>query len=137
MTDDEFIASFENSTLDNASFRHIDHIRMAFLYLSRYPALEALQRFSTALIRLANSIGKPQLYHETITWAFLLLIRERLVRAGGRQTWREFAAANNDLLDWKDNILKTYYRGETLSSDLARSTFVFPDKALGALETLE
>jgi len=30
---------------------------------------------------------------------------------------------------WKDNILKKYYRDETLSSDLAKSTFVFPDRA--------
>ena len=26
MSDDEFIASFENSTLDNASFHHCDHV---------------------------------------------------------------------------------------------------------------
>ena len=44
MTDDEFIASFENCSLANESFHHSDHVRMAFLYLCRYPALEALQR---------------------------------------------------------------------------------------------
>jgi hypothetical protein len=103
---------------------------MAFLYLRRYPALEALQRFSTSLVRLAAVIGKPQLYHETITWAFMFLIRERLARAGPEQTWTEFAAGNGDLLDWKDNVLKKYYRSETLSSDLARKTFLFPDKAI-------
>jgi hypothetical protein len=101
---------------------------MAFLYLSRYPALEALQRFSASLVRFATAHGKPQLYHETITWAFLLLIRERVARAGGRPTWTEFSASNRDLLISKDNVLKKYYRDETLSSDLARSTFLFPDK---------
>jgi len=35
-----------------------------------------------------------------------------------------------DLLTWKDNILKKYYRKETLSSALARSTFLLPDKAV-------
>jgi hypothetical protein len=130
MTDDEFIAGFENCSLDNESFHHSDHVRMAFLYLSRYPALEALQRFSTSLARFAAANGKPKLYHETIPWAFLLLIRERLARAGSQQTWTEFAASNGDVLDWKDNVLKKYYRGETLSSDLARTTFLFPDKAI-------
>jgi hypothetical protein len=133
MTDDEFMASFESGNLDAQSFHHADHVRMAFLYLRRYPALEALQRFSASLTGFAAAIGKPQLYHETITWAFLLLIRERLARAesGQRseQTWTEFAAGNGDLLDWKDNVLKKYYRSETLSSDLARKTFLFPDKA--------
>ena len=130
MTDDELIASFEDGSLANESFHHSDHVRMAFLYLCRYPALEALKRFSTSLVRFAAANGKPEIYHETITWAFLLLIRERMARTGCQQTWAEFAAGNRDLLSWKDNVLKKYYRGETLSSDLARSTFLFPDKAI-------
>ncbi len=131
MTDDEFVAAFENCTLDSAAFHHADHVRMAFLYLSRYPALEALGRFSAALVRFADFLGKPGLYHETITWAFLLLIRERMARAGRPQTWPEFAAANGDLLGWRENILARYYLPETLSSDLARTTFLFPDRIAG------
>jgi len=130
MTDDEFIATFEDCSLANESFHHADHAKMAFLYLCRYPALEALQRFSTSLARFAARNGKPGLYNETITWAFLLLIRERMVRTGVQQTWAEFAASNKDLLSWKDNVLKKYYREETLSSDLARSFFLFPDKII-------
>jgi hypothetical protein len=128
MTDDEFIARFEDGSLPSEAFHHADHVRMGFLYVCRYPALEALERFSTSLIRFATAHGKPRLYHETITWAFLFLIRERLARMGSQQSWDEFAAANADLLDWQNNILKKYYRPETLSSDLARSTFVFPDR---------
>jgi hypothetical protein len=128
MSDEEFMASFESGSLANESFHHADHVRMAFLYLCRYPAIEALDRFSTALVRFATAHGKPQLYHETITWAFLFLIRERLTRAGCRPSWDELAASNADLLDWKNNILKNYYRAETLSSELARGTFVFPDR---------
>jgi hypothetical protein len=131
MTDDDFIARFEECTLENEAFHHADHVRMAFLYLRRYSALEALERFSTSLARFAAAKGKPKLYHETITWAFLFLIRERMARAGGRQTWIDFAADNGDLLNWKDNALHLYYREETLSSDEARTTFLMPDKAIG------
>ncbi len=130
MTDDEFLASFEDGRLADGGFHHADHVRMAFLYLRRYPAPEALDRFSAALARLAAAKGKPERYHETITWAFVLLIRERMARAGRSQTWTEFQDANADLLNWNDNVLKRYYRDETLSSDLARRTFVLPDKAL-------
>jgi hypothetical protein len=128
MTDDEFIANFENCSLPNGSFHHSDHVKMAFFYLCRHPALEALQRFSTALTKFAAANGKPGLYNETVTWAFMFLIRERMVRAGRQQTWIQFVAANTDLLNWEDNILKKYYRDETLTSDLAKSTFLFPDK---------
>ena len=130
MTDDEFIASFEDCSLAAASFHHFEHVRMAFLYLSRYPALQALERFSISLARFAAANGKPGRYNETVTWAFMLLIRERIARAGCPLTWPEFADKNADLLNWEDNILKKYYRDETLSSALAKSTFLLPDKPI-------
>lgn len=67
---------------------------------------------------------------EDCTWAFLLLIRERMARPGREQAWLQFAASNTDLLQWEDNILKKYYRDETLASNLARSTFLFPDRTI-------
>ncbi len=128
LSDDEFVARFEDATLSNESFHHRDHVRMAFLYLCRYPALEAIQRFSVALARFAAAKGKPGLYNETVTWAFLFLIRERMARRGGNQIWEDFAAENADLLSWSNNILRRYYREATLTSDLAKSTFLLPDR---------
>jgi hypothetical protein len=132
MSDEEFISAFEACTLQNEDFHHADHVRMAFLYLCRFPVLEALRGFSEGLQRFARAHGKPGLYHETITWAFVFLIRERLVqhaqRTGTEPTWNEFAASNSDLLTWKSNILNDYYLDETLASDLARSTFILPNR---------
>ena len=128
LSDDEFVARFEDATLSTESFHHRDPVRMAFLYLRRYPALEAIQRFSVALAKFAAAKGKPNLYNETVTWAFLFLIRERMARSGGNQTWEEFAEENADLLSWENNILRRYYREATLKSNLAKGTFVLPDK---------
>ena len=44
MNDEQFIAAFENCSLLSEDFHHADHVRMAFLYLCRFPILEALQR---------------------------------------------------------------------------------------------
>jgi len=130
MTGDELIKRFEDGATPAGTFHHADHVRLAFEYLRRYSVLEALQRFSDALKRFAAAQGKAQLYHETITWAYLLLIRERIARAGRSQTWQEFADRNPDLLIWKGGVLGTLYRQETLDSDLARHTFVLPDQGL-------
>jgi len=130
LADDEFIRGFEDCTL--REFHHTDHVRVAFLYLCRFPPVEALRRFSKSLMNFAVANGKPNLYHETITWAFLFLIRERIARyserTGRQPNWDKFARTNPDLLSWKDNILRHYYSKETLSSELARKTFVFPDR---------
>jgi hypothetical protein len=128
MTEHEWMAEFEKCTLPNGSFHHADHVKMAFLYLQKYPPLEALNRFSSALRRFAAAQGKPDLYNETITWGFVLLIRERMARASSPQSWAEFSVSNADLLLWDNNVLKKYYFPETLSSELAKRVFLFPDR---------
>jgi hypothetical protein len=51
-----------------------------------------------------------------------------MARAGGRLTWDGFAANNRDLMSWENSILRLYYREETLASELAKRTFLFPDR---------
>jgi hypothetical protein len=130
--DTEFIERFEKCTLKGEDFHHRDHVRIVWLYLQGNSVLETLGRFSAGLKRFAAVNGKPNLYHETITWAYVLLINERIERRGDRQSWSEFVSANPDLFDWNDNILKTYYQETTLRSETARRTFVFPDRFPGA-----
>jgi hypothetical protein len=129
---EDLLAAFEACAIRNEDFHHSDHVRLAFLYLCRFEPLEATRRFSEALRNFAAHNGKPERYHETVTWAFLFLIRERMTTAllqnGHYPTWEEFAVGNPDLLNWKDNILRKYYSEEVLASDLARTTFLLPDR---------
>jgi len=124
MNDREFVAALEACTLPAELFDHREHVRLAWLYLREETLLEALPRFITSLKRFAGSLGASGKYHETITYAFLFLIHERMQR-GGAGTFEEFAAANPDLFG---PILQRYYRAETLASDFARTTFVMPDR---------
>jgi len=83
MDDRDFVAAFESCALPSEGFHHRDHVRLAWLYLKELPPAQALTRFTEGLQRFAEAHGKPGLYHETITWAYLLLIRERMARAAG------------------------------------------------------
>ena len=129
MTNEELIEQFESLTLRPESFHHGEHVRLAWIYLSQYPALTALSKFCEGIKRFAASVGKPDRYHETITWAYLLLIHERMAKCATADSWEAFAEANGELLNWESNILKRYYREETLQSELAKRVFLFPDKA--------
>jgi hypothetical protein len=126
MNDHEFVERFEACTLPEDAFHHRDHVRLAYLYLCWLPPLEALARFTTGIKRFAASLGKADRYHETITWAYLLLIHERLQRDPA-DDFETFARANPDLLAWHPSVLDSYYRPDTLRSDLARRAFVMPD----------
>jgi hypothetical protein len=128
MSGDDLVAALEDCTLPADQFHHADHLHAAWTYLSRLPAAEAIQKFSWTLRQYATSLGKPDRYHETITWAYLLLLNERMHRGDQEAAWEEFSIANQDLFDWNYPLLRQYYREETLGSDLARSVFVMPDK---------
>ena len=125
MNDAEFIEAFEACTLE--PFHHADHIRAGWIYLERHPTLEAITKFTAGLKRFAQSKGAPQLYHETITWAYLLLINQRRLRTPDITTWPAFRENNPDLLTWKPGILDTYYDPATLASPLARAVFLMPN----------
>jgi hypothetical protein len=127
MTDDELLTGFENASLANEAFHHEQHVRVAWLFVQRYGMPDALARFSRALRRFAEAKGAPGRYHETITWAYLFLVAERIAR-GPSDTWDRFAAANRDLLTWKPSLLDRYYTSETLQSELSRRTFIMPDR---------
>jgi hypothetical protein len=128
MSDDELLARFEALDLPDGGFRHRDHLRLAWIYLHRFPVLEVLARLSGGLSALARSRGAPGHYHQTITWAYIFLIGERLERTGRDHSWAEFAESHPDLLNGSEGILRRYYRDETLRSNLAREIFVLPDR---------
>ena len=90
----------------------------------------ALETFVTALRRYATSLGKSDLYHETITYAYLFLIHERMHRLKSAHEWTTFQKYNADLFVYPSPLLEQLYRPETLSSDFARQIFVLPDRSL-------
>jgi hypothetical protein len=128
MTERELFDRFVDTSLPADQFHHQQHVHVAWLFVRDYGMPAALSEFSAAIKRFADAKGAHGLYHETITWAFLLLIADRQARRPS-DTWDEFEAANADLLTWKPSILNRYYSKELLASDLARRTFLMPDLA--------
>ena len=122
----ELLDKFIDTTLPSDQFHHQQHVQVAWLFVRKFGMPRALSEFTKALKRFADAKGATGLYHETITWAFLLLIADRQAQ-GAAETWEAFADANPDLLVWKPSILNRYYSKELLSSELARKTFLMPD----------
>jgi hypothetical protein len=120
------VDAFENGPIDPDAFDHEAHVYVAWLYLERFPLLEAIAKFDAALRRLTVNLGIPGKYHATITWFFMLLIAERRNNEPGSD-WFRFRRDNDDLVSNGD-ILQHYYDSETLASDRARQSFVLPDK---------
>jgi hypothetical protein len=121
---EEELLALETGALDPAMFPHQEHVRLAYEMLGRCPFGEAVTRFSRGLRLLAAKGGRPEVYHETITVAFLALIGERRAQEK-HDSWREFKANNSDLLEKR--CLERWYDADYLRSDLARKTFCLPE----------
>ena len=119
----DLLAEFEEGRVDPARFPHREHVRVSYELLQRYPFPEALLHLARGLRRLAAKAGRPEVYHETITAAFLALIAERKL-SGRYAGFEDFAARNADL--FRKELLREFYEPTVLQSSLARQTFVLP-----------
>ena len=125
MTDVELTRAHERGEIANASFHHLSHLHVAWVYLSEsWSVDEAAAKMRTTLQRFAASVGHPEKYHETITlfWVHLLAA---LRAVEPRRTLEQIMQANPQLLE-KDFPL-AYYSPEQLFSDKARSSWIKPD----------
>ena len=119
----DVLADFEAGRVDPARFPHREHVRVGYELLERHLFPEALLHLARGLRRLAARAGHPEVYHETITAAFLALIAER--RLGDRYlSWDDFAERNPDL--FRKKLLEEIYDPNVLKSSQARLTFVLP-----------
>jgi hypothetical protein len=124
----EIVAEFERYALPIERFGHREHVLVAWHYLRDAPFAEGAPRFAAALRRYIAAHGKAAGYHETVTWAFLSLIGERLQAPGAAALdFDAFAERFPELLDRR--LLARHYPAETLGSELSRRTFLLPPAA--------
>jgi hypothetical protein len=124
-SDDEFVKSFEENAQPNEMFNHIAHIRLAWIYIQRHPLPHALGRLWEGLRQFAAKNGQEDRFNETLTIFFTLLVYQRSKNSNS-SNWREFSDANSDLLDFKKVVAKFYF-SESLRTETAKKSFVFPD----------
>jgi len=121
----DLLDDFEEGRIDPAQFPHRAHVQVSYELLERHAFPEALLHLARGLRRLAAAAGRPEVYHETITAAFLALIAERRLRAQYAGC-DDFAVRNSDLFE--KTLLAEYYEPAVLRSPLARETFILPKR---------
>ena len=122
ISDDDFLAAFASCELPAESFRHGDHLRLAWLLLHRKPVDEALTLVREGIQRYAAHLGVRHLYHETITMAWV-----KLLATHHEASFAEFIATNQHRLN--QELLHRFWTPAVLDSAAARSGWVPPDRS--------
>jgi hypothetical protein len=126
LDDSALVARFEALAIAPADFRHREHVRLAFAMLRDADFAEAGLRFKRALLAFASAIGAAGKYHETLTWAYLAVVCERMHEAA-YATSLDFVERNPDLLDHRAGAIARYYDVAAITAcPIARRVFVLP-----------
>lgn len=125
-TVEQVVAAFERGRTVRGALNHREHVMIAWHYARTRPGPDGLAELARGIRAVAVGLGKPDLYHETLTWAWFSLVGERVERLGPTATWEEFEAASADLLSGR--ALDAFYDRATLESPLAKRVFVLPDR---------
>jgi hypothetical protein len=126
-----FARAFARGALPSGDFSHRGHLRVAWVYLRQRPFARAALCFGRHLRRYAGSLGAAGKYHETLTWAYLVLINERLQAAPPGESFEGFLERCPELADPKGGLIGRYYDKAQLASPSARQAFVLPRVGVG------
>ena len=106
------------------AFPHEEHLHVVFVKSATSDVDQTLRFMREGIIRMAAANGKPEAYHDTRTEAWTRLIVAK--RTGFTGTFPEFLAQHPELI--RRDLLSDYYTDEVLTSDVARATFLEPDR---------
>lgn len=121
------LIAFERGTLDPAQFNHRLHLSLAWTYLQRDGFPEGALNFRRNLKAYVATVGAEGKYHETITWAYLVLLNEELsLRSPQGESFDTMIQRRPDLLDHRNGAIARCYRKSQLDSPDARRVFLLP-----------
>jgi hypothetical protein len=128
--EDDPLYAFEACTLPPALFTHRLHLSAGWSYLQQYGFPEGVVRFRERLLAYVAAIGAQSRYHETLTWAYMILMNEeRVLRSEPGESFDAMIARRPDLLDHHSGAIMAVYSKGDLGSDAARRVLVLPRRA--------
>jgi len=128
VSDAELVRAFEACDPALGGLSHGEHLRIAWHYLQHEPLGLAGERMCAGLRRFAHSRGKPDRFHATITWAYLVMLAECRHEVGD-VPFAAVAERRPELLDHRAGAVRSLYGEQVLESPLAREVFLLPRRS--------
>lgn len=128
ISDKQFIAQFEDQSLQEQYFNHIGHLRLAFLYLQKYDFNSACEKTCSGIRKYAESLGATDKFNLTLTMAILKILNDRLNQKN-YDNWQTFIDQNMDVREDLLSIILEDYSEDLLFSSRAQKEYLPPDKS--------
>ena len=129
ISDEAFLEQFETGAWPLEDWHHRQHIKVAYLYLSKYPFHTAMDRIRERIKAYNNLHNIPDMptsgYHETMTQAWMRLVYLTLRQYGPAESADAFFERSPQLSEKK--ILRLFYSPDVFMSPRAKFEYVEPD----------
>lgn len=111
----------------DGTFRHREHIHLAYIAILRYGPEGAAGAVAGWIRHLAAYQRAPQKFHATITRAWVEIVAHHMAAGPAGQDFAAFAERHPPLLDKR--LLTRHYTSRVLASPTAKAGWVEPDLA--------
>ena len=126
LSDSEFEQQFSTLTLDPEIFSHEAHLRLAWIYISKYGVEEALDRVGSQIHTFASHHGDSKKFHVTVTGAAVRAVYHFMLKSRSN-SFAGFIAEFPQLKTSFRDLLDSHYSVDIFKSEKARKEWLDPD----------
>lgn len=126
-TDQELLAKLKDGTLPPADFTHEAHIRLVWILRNQESSESVYSEVSQIIKNYANAIGEGHIYHETLTYAAVMITLHFIAKTKADEFY-EFIEDNLDLMISFKELIEEHYSQELLQLPQAKTQILPPDR---------
>ena len=126
LSDYELETKIQDLTLDPSLFNHEEHLRLAWIHISKYGLEKAETNVTQQLRNFVTSLDSAEKYNETLTIAAIRIVH-LFMQFTSENTFENLIQTHPKLLtDFKD-LIAAHYSGNIYESKKAKLAFIEPD----------
>ncbi|KGL62017.1 hypothetical protein [Polaribacter sp. Hel1_85] len=126
ISDTEFEEQFSSNKFRPLWFSHEAHLRLAWIYITKYGKEIALEKYSKQLQDFANKYNAEGKYNATVTFASIQIINH-FIEKSDAYDFQDFINEFSQLKSNFKEIIATYYSGDVFTSIEAKQHILLPD----------
>ncbi len=126
LTDDEFVKSFADCSLEPSWFSHEGHLRLAWVSIDQHGLDKAVEMVCEQILRFDQVHDKGEKFNKTVTVACVKAVNHFMNRSSTRDfrtLLEEFPKLKSDL----KGLIETHYGIDIFNSPKAKKQFIEPD----------
>ena len=126
LSDEEFEEKFATCNFRPLWFTHEAHLRLAWIYITKYGSELAFEKYSTQLQEFAKKYNADGKYNATVTFASIQIMNH-FINQSDAYDFQDFI---NEFPQLKTNfkqVIQTHYSGDVFTSKEAKQNILQPD----------